>query len=606
MPSFRDLPEEKPEQFDKLVAVRRVAQERERRRQRWRPPPPGTLAGGAGARDVRPHRRRLRPHELGHDRRAAPPLARARGGPGAASGPATRALDVATGTGDLAIELARARRRRWSGSDFSERMLELARARKAPATSTLVESGATRSTLPYAGRRVRRRDGRLRRPQLLRPRPRAGARWRASCGPGGRVVVLEITTPQKPPLSWFFRLWFDRVVPALGQARRRPGRLRLPAQLACKRFPGPARSWPRGWPRAGLRDVRWILTAGGIIAIHAGHGAGEHAPQAARRRGRGRRGAACRALIERLEERLAELADGARRGAGRGTRRGDDRGRRQAPAAAARLPAAATGDARRRGVVRGRGARWSWSTRRRSSTTTCSTRAPLRRGRPTVVADGRPRWPPPPPATCCSRARSPSWRANGRAGRGPRALGRARGARARRAACSARTPGTPTSRRERYLAALRPQDRAAVRRPRAGSGALGGRPGLADALGGSAAASAWRSSCSTTCSTSPGPPERTGKHARHRPARRHGHAAADPRARARPGAGAARPARGRDAGAGGGGLRRDRGDGRARRGARARRSSRSREAKAALPGWTCRAQRAALELVADGVVDRYA
>src|SRR6266498_137492 len=35
--------------------------------------------------------------------------------------------------------------------------------------------------------------------------------------PGGRLVVLEITTPQRPPLSWFFRIWFDRVVPLLGR-----------------------------------------------------------------------------------------------------------------------------------------------------------------------------------------------------------------------------------------------------------------------------------------------------------------------------------------------------------------------------------------------------
>ena len=35
--------------------------------------------------------------------------------------------------------------------------------------------------------------------------------------PGGRVVVLEITTPSRPPLSTFFSLWFDRVVPLLGK-----------------------------------------------------------------------------------------------------------------------------------------------------------------------------------------------------------------------------------------------------------------------------------------------------------------------------------------------------------------------------------------------------
>ena len=50
-------------------------------------PASGTLPADAGAGDVRPHRPRLRPHELGDDGRDAPPLARARGRPGPASGP---------------------------------------------------------------------------------------------------------------------------------------------------------------------------------------------------------------------------------------------------------------------------------------------------------------------------------------------------------------------------------------------------------------------------------------------------------------------------------------------------------------------------------------
>src|ERR671916_1548912 len=48
----------------------------------------------------------------------------------AAVGPGSRVLDVATGTGDLAVELS-ARGAEVVGMDFSERMLELARA-KAP------------------------------------------------------------------------------------------------------------------------------------------------------------------------------------------------------------------------------------------------------------------------------------------------------------------------------------------------------------------------------------------------------------------------------------------------------------------------------------------
>jgi demethylmenaquinone methyltransferase/2-methoxy-6-polyprenyl-1,4-benzoquinol methylase len=36
-----------------------------------------------------------------------------------------------------------------------------------------------------------------------------------------------------------------------------------------RRFPGPRELGER-MVAAGLQDVRWVLTAGGIIAIHAG------------------------------------------------------------------------------------------------------------------------------------------------------------------------------------------------------------------------------------------------------------------------------------------------------------------------------------------------
>ena len=86
--------------------------------------------------------------------------------------------------------------------------------------------------------------------------------------PGGRVVILEITTPQKPPLSWFFRFWFDRAVPALGRVAGDPDAYTyLPSSV--RRFPGPRQLGER-LVAAGLEDVRWVLTAGGIIAIHAG------------------------------------------------------------------------------------------------------------------------------------------------------------------------------------------------------------------------------------------------------------------------------------------------------------------------------------------------
>jgi len=85
--------------------------------------------------------------------------------------------------------------------------------------------------------------------------------------PGGTVVVLEITTPTRRPLSTFYRLWFDRVVPVIGRLAGDPQAYEyLPNSV--KRFPGPHELAAR-MDACGL-DVRYILTAGGIIALHAG------------------------------------------------------------------------------------------------------------------------------------------------------------------------------------------------------------------------------------------------------------------------------------------------------------------------------------------------
>ncbi len=85
--------------------------------------------------------------------------------------------------------------------------------------------------------------------------------------PGGKVVILEITTPTKPPLSTFFSLWFDRVVPLLGRIADDDAYTYLPSSV--KRFPAPE-GLAAVMDGAGLTKVRWILTAGGIIALHVG------------------------------------------------------------------------------------------------------------------------------------------------------------------------------------------------------------------------------------------------------------------------------------------------------------------------------------------------
>src|SRR6185437_12217748 len=131
-------------------------------------------------------------------------------------GPGSTALDVATGTGDLAIELAR-RGAEVTGTDFAPAMLEIAR-RKAPGLR-FEEGDALNLTYPHGSFDAATVGFGARNFADL---DRGLAEMARVVRPGGRVVVLEITTPQRPPLSTFYAAWFDRVVPLLGKLAAEP------------------------------------------------------------------------------------------------------------------------------------------------------------------------------------------------------------------------------------------------------------------------------------------------------------------------------------------------------------------------------------------------
>jgi demethylmenaquinone methyltransferase/2-methoxy-6-polyprenyl-1,4-benzoquinol methylase len=186
--------------------------------------------------------------------------------------PGARVLDVATGTGDLALELA-ARVTPGGevvGIDFSQRMLELARAKASAAGRPDVSvrfQAANALALPFDANEYASATVGFG-ARNFADLERGLAEMVRVVRPGGRVVVLEITTPRRPPLSTFFEMWFDRVVPVLGRlAGDAAAYSYLPSSV--RRFPGPG-ELAELMARSGLSDVRYLVTAGGIVALHVG------------------------------------------------------------------------------------------------------------------------------------------------------------------------------------------------------------------------------------------------------------------------------------------------------------------------------------------------
>jgi demethylmenaquinone methyltransferase/2-methoxy-6-polyprenyl-1,4-benzoquinol methylase len=170
-----------------------------------------------------------------------------------------RVLDACCGTGDLAIEARRAGAK-VVGVDFSEAMLARAR-RKEPTIEWIRgdvlalpfdDSSFDAVTVGFGVRNVDDLEAGLR-------------ELRRVLREDGRLGILEITRP-RGALAPFYRVWFDRVVPALGRVL--PGGAAytyLPASV--RRFPGPE-ELAELLAECGFGAVRFRLFAGGIVALH--------------------------------------------------------------------------------------------------------------------------------------------------------------------------------------------------------------------------------------------------------------------------------------------------------------------------------------------------
>jgi demethylmenaquinone methyltransferase/2-methoxy-6-polyprenyl-1,4-benzoquinol methylase len=176
--------------------------------------------------------------------------------------PGDRVLDACCGTGDLAVAAQAAGAASVVGLDFSDEMLSRAR-RKAPDIAFIQgdvlalpfqNASFDDAVVGFGIRNVSDLE--------------AGVReLRRVLRPGGRLGILEITTP-RGILAPFYRVWFDTIVPLLG--RDLPGGeayTYLPASV--RRFP-PPEELAALLAANGFSRVRYRLFAGGIVALHVG------------------------------------------------------------------------------------------------------------------------------------------------------------------------------------------------------------------------------------------------------------------------------------------------------------------------------------------------
>ena len=190
----------------------------------------------------------------------------------AAEGQQGRALDIASGTGDLAFALARQPGIRQAvGLDLVPEMVQLAqyKARRdglSERTRFLVGDALD---MPFpSGAFVSVTSG-----FSLRNVADYRRMFVETCrvlAPGGRIALLE-TTPQPPRglRSAFIRFYQRQVIPLMGAvlARDREAYSYLPASSEAFSPPDVVAAALRD---AGFRDVRWRLAGFGTVAIHTG------------------------------------------------------------------------------------------------------------------------------------------------------------------------------------------------------------------------------------------------------------------------------------------------------------------------------------------------
>lgn len=180
----------------------------------------------------------------------------------------THTLDVACGTGDLALTLSETGATRVTGIDFCRPMLELAthKAERFKREIPFVEGDALRlpfaaesfdvATIAFGLRNLASVEGGL--SELLRV-----------LRPGGRVAILEFSHSVVPGFHALFQFYFTRVLPRIGGlvSGSRGAYEYLPDSVS--RFPDQKRL-AQLMRDVGFERVEYQNLTGGIAALHLG------------------------------------------------------------------------------------------------------------------------------------------------------------------------------------------------------------------------------------------------------------------------------------------------------------------------------------------------
>jgi demethylmenaquinone methyltransferase/2-methoxy-6-polyprenyl-1,4-benzoquinol methylase len=185
--------------------------------------------------------------------------------------PGEHCLDLATGTGDLAIMLAQVEPGiHVTGLDLSREMLSVAERKVAERhlgrQIDLVEGNALHLPFPDASFDVVTCGFGLRNfPDLAA----ALAEMRRVLRPGGRALSLEVSRPTNLVIFAGFKLFFYGVVPVLGRLAGRGGAAYAWLPESHRKFPGRA-DLAELYRKAGFTAVEaWPLTLGSV-AVHRG------------------------------------------------------------------------------------------------------------------------------------------------------------------------------------------------------------------------------------------------------------------------------------------------------------------------------------------------